>query len=171
MSVIELPHTPGCLVCGPSNPAGLKLSLFVEPATGIVTTRFTPGIAHTGFEKMSHGGALAAVVDEAMVWAATWSIRRFCVCGEMSIRFRKVAAIGRALKVQAAVESARPKLILTAAKIVDGDETIANATGKYVPMQPEKSDEFMKTLLDSSATREAAAMLKAGDVGALGAQD
>src|SRR5687767_8880829 len=34
---IELPHTAGCLVCGRQNPHGLRLSLHVDPGSGVVT--------------------------------------------------------------------------------------------------------------------------------------
>ena len=86
MAMIELPHTAGCLVCGRQNPHGLHLHLHVDEATGAVETRFTPSAHHIGFEGIVHGGVLATVLDEAMVWAATWRGRRFCVCGEMNTR-------------------------------------------------------------------------------------
>ena len=72
MSSLELPHTAGCVACGPFNPHGLRLSLFVDPQSGIVRTEFTPETAHIGFEAVLHGGVLSTVFDEAMVWAATW---------------------------------------------------------------------------------------------------
>ena len=81
MPRIELPHTAGCLVCGRDNPHGLHLSLHVDPDSGIVTVDFIPLAEHIGFEGIIHGGVLATVLDEAMVWAATWAGRRFCVCG------------------------------------------------------------------------------------------
>src|SRR3954471_25071934 len=40
--LLELPHTQGCMVCGPANALGLHLSLFVDPATGIVHVDFSP---------------------------------------------------------------------------------------------------------------------------------
>ena len=33
---LELPHTPGCLVCGRDNPHGLHLSLHVDPVSAIL---------------------------------------------------------------------------------------------------------------------------------------
>ena len=73
MALLQLPHTAGCIVCGPLNPHGLHLSLFVDPATAPSTPTFTPQPAHIGFEGVVHGGVLATVLDEAMVWCATWS--------------------------------------------------------------------------------------------------
>src|SRR5688572_20740115 len=115
--LLELPHTPGCVVCGRDNPSGLGLSLFVDPASGVVRLAYTPRAVHIGFEGVVHGGVLGTVIDEAMVWAATWAGKRFCLCGEMTVRYSAPAAVGRELLVEARVESARPRLIQTAAEI------------------------------------------------------
>src|SRR5690348_467563 len=134
---MELPHTAGCVVCGRENPHGLRLDLHVDPARGVVSTSFTPRPEHIGFVGIVHGG-VATVLDEAMVWAATWSGRRFCVCGELTVRFRASARIGRALRIKARVDSARPKLIQTSAEARDADgELVATAVGKYVPVPPD----------------------------------
>ena len=37
---------------------------------------------------------LATVLDEAMVWSATWAGKRFCVAGELNTRFRAGASPG-----------------------------------------------------------------------------
>src|SRR5262245_461657 len=99
MAILELPHTAGCLVCGRENPHGLHLHLHVDERTGQVETLFTPSQVHIGFEGIVHGGVLATILDEAMVWASTWQGRRFCVCGELTVRFKRSAEIGRPLKV------------------------------------------------------------------------
>lgn len=163
---MELPHTAGCLVCGRQNPHGLRLSLHVEEAAGAVRTEFTPRPEHIGFEGIVHGGVLATVLDEAMVWAATWSGRRFCVAGEMTVRFRKSAAVGQLLRVETRVEGAGkrpgiPKLIHTAGVIVDdAGATVAEATGKYMTVPPERHRAVVATLVDEPATAAAAARLK-----------
>src|SRR5438132_779065 len=102
--LLELPHTSGCLVCGRDNQFGLHLSLFVDPGTGIVSVNFAARREHIGFEGIVHGGLIATVLDEAMVWAATWNIKRFCVCGEISVRFRRSAQVGEPMHVEARVE-------------------------------------------------------------------
>src|SRR5688500_4991698 len=109
----ELPHTAGCRVCGRQNPHGLRLSLDVDESSGAVRVDFTPRPEHIGFEGIVHGGVLATVLDEAMVWAATWAGRRFCVCGELTTRFRREAAVGQPLVVEARVETNRPRLLTT----------------------------------------------------------
>lgn len=162
---MELPHTAGCVVCGRQNPHGLRLSLHVDEA-GVVRTEFVPRPEHIGFEGIVHGGVLATVLDEAMVWAATWAGRRFCVCAEMSVRFRRSAAVGRPLRVEARVEGAGkrpdvPKLIHTAATITDdAGATVAEASGKYMTVPPERHRDVVATLVDEPATAAATSRLK-----------
>ena len=167
-SAIELPHTAGCLVCGRQNPHGFRLSLRVDETSGVVSVNFTPRPEDIGFEGVVHGGVLATVLDEAMVWAATWAGRRFCVCGEMSVRFRKSAAAGRGLVCEARVEPAgsgrtgNRRLILTTGRIIeaDGGALVAESTGKYVPVPPERNRHVVTTLVDERQTERAAAVLK-----------
>jgi uncharacterized protein (TIGR00369 family) len=159
---MELPHTAGCLVCGRQNPHGLKLSLDVDESTGVVSVQFTPRPEHIGFEGIVHGGVLATVLDEAMVWAATWAGKRFCVAGEMTVRFRRSAGVGTPLRVEAKVESSRARLVQTAGTIVDGSgAAVADATGKYVPVPPERNRAVVATLVDEPPTAAAAAALRA----------
>jgi acyl-coenzyme A thioesterase PaaI-like protein len=160
---LELPHTAGCLVCGPSNPKGLRLQLFVDPETGIVRTRFVTGIDHIGFEGVAHGGVIATVMDEVMVWAASWAGKRFCLCGEMTVRFRQRVEVDQPLICTARVESVRSKLISTAGEAADeSGRVVATASGKYVPLPEEQNREFLRTLLDDPATARAADLLRRG---------
>jgi acyl-coenzyme A thioesterase PaaI-like protein len=162
VTLIQLPHTAGCLVCGRDNPHGLKLDLHVEPETSTVRVEFTPRPEHIGFEGVVHGGVIATVLDEAMVWCATWSGRRFCVCAELTTRFRKEAAVGRALVVEAKIETSRSRLITTAADVRDAEtgEVVATGTAKYVPVPHDRNRAFMQTLTPDAATAEAARLLR-----------
>jgi acyl-coenzyme A thioesterase PaaI-like protein len=157
---LQLPHTGHCLVCGRDNPHGMKLDLFVEPSNGLVTVEFIAKSHHVGFEGMVHGGLISMVMDEAMTWAATWNIKRFCVCGELSVRFRQGAYVGQKLRVEALVDFSRPKLIEPSAKLFDEyHKLLATATGKYVPIAAEQHGQFVKTFAKDPRTREAARLL------------
>lgn len=159
--MLELPHTPGCVVCGLKNPHGLKLTLHVDEATGMVTTTFEARAEHIGFEGIVHGGMLATVVDEAMVWAATWKGKRFCVCGELTIRYRHPIIVGKPVKVQAVVDFSRPKLLEASARVMDERGVLlATANGKYVPMTADQHDQVVATLTNDPATEAAAAVIK-----------
>jgi acyl-coenzyme A thioesterase PaaI-like protein len=158
---MELPHTPGCIVCGRENPHGLHLDLHVDSPTGVIHVSFTPRPEHIGFQGIVHGGVLGTVLDEAMVWAATWYGRRFCVCGEMTVRFRASGRVGHPLRIEARVDSSRPRLIQTTADARDADgNLVATATGKYIPLAPDRNREFVGTLVDHPNTADTARALK-----------
>lgn len=159
--MIQLPHTSGCLVCGRENPHGLKMDLHVEPETGLVRAEFTPTEHHAGFERIVHGGLIATVLDEAMVWAATWRVKRFCLCGELIVRFRQGAAPGQLLKIEASVETSRPRLVETAGKVFDGTgKLLVTAQGKYVPVTPEQHQAVTQTFATNPETEKAANYLR-----------
>jgi acyl-coenzyme A thioesterase PaaI-like protein len=160
MSMLDLPRTNGCLGCGPNNPYGLRLNLRVDPNTGVVNVPFSPTPEHIGFEGIIHGGLLATVLDEAMVWAATWSGKRFCVCGELIVRFRSAATVGAKLTVEAKVDYSRPRLIQASATVrTPSGGVIAAGEGKYIPMAPDQSERMMRTMIPDPATKDAAAIL------------
>lgn len=161
MATLELPHSPGCLVCGRDNPHGLHLSSFVDTEANTVHARFQPAEHHIGFRGIVHGGVVATVVDEVMTWAATWVGKRFCVCGELTVRFRSNVSVRQALTVTSLIEYSRPRLIQTAAKVTDEAGTlIAFAQGKYVPMDIDRHLEMVGTLVVEPATADALAALK-----------
>jgi acyl-coenzyme A thioesterase PaaI-like protein len=86
----------------------------------------------------------------------------------MSVRFRKSAGVGRMLRCEARVESAAPRrpgtprLIHATGRVVeaDGGALVAESTGKYVPVPPERNRDVVATLVDEPATARAAAVLK-----------
>lgn len=162
-TLLDLPRTAGCLACGRDNPKGLKIGLQVDPNTGIVHVRFVPQPEHIGFEGIVHGGLIATVVDEAMVWAATWNLKRFCVCGELAVRFRSQVRVGATFMIEARVEFSRPKLLQAAATVrTPTGAIVAAAEGKYVPMQQHESDALMRTLVSEPQTQPAIALLTRG---------
>ena len=161
MPLIELPHTSGCLVCGRHNPHGLHLSLHVDTESGTVTADFKPRAEHIGFEGIIHGGVLATVLDEAMVWAATWAGRRFCVCGELNIRYRRSVPVGAALRVEATIDARRSRLIEAIGSITDSAGMIyTTATGKYVPVPADRNVQFVATLVPEPGVERAMKMLR-----------
>ncbi len=159
--MLELPHSADCLVCGRNNPLGMRLYLFVDDATGQVRCDYVPKPEHVGFEGIIHGGAIATIIDEAMVWAATWRGRRFCVCGELTVRYRQSLHVSQQVSIIAQVETSRPKLVETTAKVLDSKNTLlATASGKFVPVAPEQHTAFMASMLDEESTRDAIEKLR-----------
>src|SRR5258708_19098416 len=127
-----LPHTHSCFVCGESNPIGLNLRFQTDGR--IVQTRFVPRPEHVGFKGTLHGGLIATVLDEIMVWACAVGTKRFAFCAEMTVRFLEPARPGHPLLAEAElVNNRRDKLFeaKAALKTLDG-LVLASATGKYL---------------------------------------
>jgi len=161
MPLLELPHTAGCLVCGRANRIGMHLDLHVDDQTGIVQAKFAPAHDHIGFQGVIHGGVLATVVDEAMVWAATWNGRRFCLCAELTMRYLQIVRVDQKVTVVAKVETSRSRLKTVSALIRDDDSgnVLATGSGKYVPVSPDEHARVIQTLVPEAGTQSAAEYL------------
>lgn len=129
-----LPHTHSCFVCGESNPAGLKLRF--ETDGRIVQTRFTPRAEHIGFKHVVHGGIIATLLDEIMVWACVVQTRRFAFCADLQVRFAKLLRPGGTVTATAElVANRRDKIYEARAELRNANgELVSSATGKYVPV-------------------------------------
>jgi uncharacterized protein (TIGR00369 family) len=162
MPLLPLPHSIGCLVCGRDNPHSLRLSLHADRDSGEIHTTFTPQPQHTGFVGVIHGGVLAMVADEAMVWAAIWSTRRSCLAGELTLRFKRPATVGQLLAITARVTRNRSRVVETECKITEKNgEIVATAAGKYVPLGPDETTAFLRTLVAEPHTQSAIDQLSA----------
>jgi uncharacterized protein (TIGR00369 family) len=131
----ELPHTHSCFVCGEANPLGLKLRF--ESDGRVVRTRFMPRAEHIGFQQVVHGGLLATVMDEIMVWACAVHTRRFAFCAEMSVRYLRPARPGEELRVTGElVADRRGKIFEAKAGAANNSgDILAEARGKYMPIK------------------------------------
>lgn len=129
-----LPHTRSCFVCGEANTHGLRLRFHTDGRT--VHTRFTPRAEHIGFKGVTHGGLLATVLDEVMVWAVAVAARRFAYCAELTVRFQRPARPDEELAATAElVADRRGKIFEAHGELrAPGGEVIATATGKYLPI-------------------------------------
>ena len=131
----ELPHTKSCFVCGESNIHGLHLHF--ETDGRVVRSRFTPRGEHVGFQGVTHGGILATLLDEIMVWACAVGAKKFGFCAEMTVRFQRPAAPGEELVAEAElVENRKGRLFQAKAELRNSvGEVIASSTGKYMPVR------------------------------------
>ncbi len=158
--MLQLPRTAGCIVCGRDNPHGLRLTSYVNVDDDTVQTQFTPMKSHIGFQGIIHGGVLATVLDEIMVWAATWRGKRFCLAGEMTTRFRRPVGVGDETIAIARIVSMRGRLVTAESEIRRGDQIVVEATGKYFQISPEEHQAFIKTLVDEPESDEALTILR-----------
>ena len=131
----ELPHTHSCFVCGESNPLGLNLRFYADGP--IVQTRFTPRPEHIGFKQVVHGGIIATVLDEVMVWACVVTAKRLAYCGELTVRYLQPLRPGEEVLVTGElVTNRRDKIFDARADFKNGaGQLLATATGKSLPVK------------------------------------
>jgi uncharacterized protein (TIGR00369 family) len=131
----QLPHTRSCFVCGEANPAGLKLRF--ETDGRVVQTRFVPRVEHVGFRETVHGGLIATLLDEIMVWACAVQTKRFAFCAELNVRYiGPVRPNDDLLACGELVSNRRGKLFEARAELKDqAGVVLATATGKYLPIK------------------------------------
>ncbi|MDB6064460.1 MAG: thioesterase superfamily protein [Pedosphaera sp.] len=130
-----LPHTHSCFVCGESNASGLKLRFETDGL--IVRARFLPRAEHIGFKQTVHGGIIATVLDEIMVWGCAVQTRRFAYCAEMTVRFVSPLRPGEEVVAMGELIANRRNKIYEAKGELRGASglLLASATGKYVPIK------------------------------------
>lgn len=140
-----LPHTHGCFVCGDSNPLGLNLRF--ETDGRIVRARFTPKPEYVGFRDTMHGGLIATLLDEIMVWACAVQTKRFAFCAEMTTRFALPVRPGEEILAEAELVANRRNRIFEAKGEVrnQAGQVLATATGKYIPV---KTDDISAMVTD-----------------------
>ena len=143
-----LPHTHSCFVCGESNPIGLKLRF--ETDGRVVQTQFVPRPEHVGFRQTVHGGLIATLLDEIMVWACAVQTKRFAFCAELNVRFLNPMRPGeKVLATAELVENRRGRIFEAKGELRnDSGQVLAMATGKYLPIKEEVATEMATDFVD-----------------------
>lgn len=137
-----------CFVCGPENPTGLQAAF--EAGEGSARGTFTPRHEHQGYSGVSHGGILAALLDEAMVYAAA-SLGAWVATAEMTIRYCRPAPTAAPIAVQARVVRQRRRLFECEAELRAEDGTLlASASGKLIRSESESPVRLASPARDAS---------------------
>lgn len=156
---VLLPYTHQCFVCGADNPHGLRLRFRAE--AGAIRAEFRPRPEHCGYRGVVHGGVVAAALDEAMFWAATYARRRMYVSVDLAVRYARRVESGVVYQLHAACETARARLCQTRAELRDSAGSIAvSASGKYFPLPPGEVPLGLEDFCEDPATLSARAFLE-----------
>lgn len=134
---ISLPRYSECFVCGERNPAGLSVTFFYR--AGSIQADFTPTAKHAGYRGVSHGGVLAALLDECMGWTSILSRPVMCVSVELTFRYRAPARVDEALRVIANLKQDKRRMVFAEGRIERLDGTVVcEGEGKFVPIPDEE---------------------------------
>lgn len=127
----KLPEHGSCFVCGTQNPHGIGLTWWAED--GFITAEFTLTDAQQGPPDHAHGGASAAILDEAM-GAAVWAAGLRVVAVNLEINYRRPVPLGQRAEVRARVSRHTARKAWARGEIILPDGTVAvEGRGIYVP--------------------------------------
>mgnify|MGYP001476052861 CR=1 FL=1 len=127
----KLPEHGWCFVCGSENPHSIGLTWWVDE-DGILTSEFTLIEAQQGPPQHAHGGASAAILDEAMgvvVWAAGLKVAAV----NLEINYHKPLPLHQPLNLEARITQKKERKMYSTGEIKLTDGTIAvSGRGIYV---------------------------------------
>jgi uncharacterized protein (TIGR00369 family) len=127
----KLPEHGWCFVCGTENPHSMGLIWWVDNE-GSLTAEFTLNKAQQGPPGHTHGGASAAILDEAM-GLAVWAAGHKVAAVNIEINYHKPLPLGMAARVEAHVTQIDERKIFSAGSISLVNGTIAiSGRGIYV---------------------------------------
>ena len=141
----KLPNSKTCFVCGDRNPSGLRVRFWLDGEA--VFTRFTPREDQMGYHGVTHGGVIAALLDETMGWAPSLRNRRFCVSIELHIEYLKPVPLGKEVTVTGRASESNRRIWSAEGEVTDSDGTLyARGKGRYIAISDEKTREVVTYL-------------------------
>ena len=130
-----------CFVCGEKNPIGLHLRIRTDAERGESAAEVTFRDDFQGWAGIVHGGLLATVLDEALIYAAG-AKGHLCVTGEIAVRYVKPVSTGAPYFLKGRFLEDKGRIVLAESELVDaaGDE-VARASGKLfkIPGEPRRN--------------------------------
>lgn len=134
-----LPHN--CFACGSLNAHGLQLELHAADDHCWVET--TLDTRFQGWDGIAHGGIICTILDEVMAWALVehdmWG-----VTARMSVEFKKPVPIGRRIRGDGHVTSARRRIVEAEGVLVDAADgtLLARSTATFLAAPDDKKREL-----------------------------
>ena len=127
----KIPEHGWCFVCGTANPHSMGLTWWVNDQ-GILSSEFTLNEAHQGPPGNAHGGASAAILDEAMglvVWVAGHKVAAV----NIEINYYKPVPLHQKLALEARISQTDERKIYSSGEIHLPDGSVAvSGRGIYV---------------------------------------
>jgi uncharacterized protein (TIGR00369 family) len=129
-----LPEHGPCFVCGTENPQSMGCRWFVRD-NGSIYGQATLTLAQQGPPRHVHGGASAALIDEAM-GTAVWYAGYTAAAVNLNVDFRRPVPLGVLLHITAAITAQDGRKVYAQGEIRLPDGQIA-VTGKGIFVEAE----------------------------------
>jgi len=95
------------------------------------------GEAAQGPPGHAHGGSMAAVLDEAMGFAA-WVAGQTVVAAKITVEYFEMLPVNSVVTVEAWVESVEGRKVKTKARLYDGDKTFSSSERLFINIPAKK---------------------------------
>ena len=132
LPVLERWH---CFACDPKHDKGLRLT-FETTGENRLRTEVTLTDDYVGVDSIVHGGIIATIFDDVMMWCVLRFRKRFHVTVSMEQRLRRPVFAGVPLVAEAAVEEehsdGRVSLSARLWAQEDPETTLAEGTGLFI---------------------------------------
>lgn len=97
-----------CFACGKENPIGFRLDV-KEWGDG-VKAQFKMRREYEGYHNLAHGGIIATLLDELIVWACRKK-GYSALTAELNVRFKKALYVGEEVEITGRVLERRKNLL------------------------------------------------------------
>lgn len=119
----KIPEHGSCFVCGKANPNSIGVEWYLDDDKKI-EANFIFTSQHQGPPGYVHGGATAAVLDEAM-GLAIWQAGYRAVTVNLLIDYRKPVPLGEPIRIRGAMSGIAERRIETSGEILLPDGSVA----------------------------------------------
>lgn len=128
----QLPsHNESCMVCGPKAIASPIVEHWTLRADERVGARICFDERHQGAPAYAHGGAVAAVLDDAIGYLSFVVVQMF-VTAHLQVDYRRPTLLGHTYDVEAWVTSIEGRKVYAASELRDERGPIAEVSGLMI---------------------------------------
>lgn len=115
-----------CFICGKDNPIGLKATFITDPVRRRAETHVRIAEAFQGWQGITHGGIISALLDEICAQACMCSGLQV-VTSELKLRYRAPVPTGSVVTVIGEVVAERRRLITAQGRLELNGAVMAEA--------------------------------------------
>lgn len=132
---MEVSSDDQCFVCGPANPQGLQANFVVDKAGRRAHCAIRIPSRFQGWQGLVHGGILAALLDEAGVYACRASAEHF-VTAELTVKYKLPVTVETELLVSAEVVEQKRKIYFVHARVEADGKLLAESSSRIFEITP-----------------------------------
>ena len=130
-------------VMGDNSKDRLTVRYFIRESDNRFFAKVYFGSATEGPPGFAHGGSIAAVLDEAMGFAA-WIAGQTVVAAKLSVYYKKMLPLKTIATIEAWIDSVKGRKVITKSKIYDDNGTVfSKSEGLYINLQKERFGDIL----------------------------